>query len=297
MGWLDAFTGKAAKKASGVQVEGLQRAQEHSLAALGGSYENARGALTDGAMPAVRQGYGDALSALRQFYPEAQGYAGQATAAFEPMISAGFGGVQAYGDAAGANGVAGNTRAVQNFQAGPGYEFARDQGLDAINRTAAARGMLAGGNNTTDLLKYSTGLADSTWGSYLQRLQPLMDMYGRGIAGKAAGLSGQADLASGMGTATANLHTGLGGALAGLHGGIADTHTQEGRSRADILSNIGQQIAQTQGQGIMGAANARAGTINAGLGLVGQLAGLPVAGVGKAAGGSFGGNLMSKWFG
>lgn len=242
------------------------------MGALGTGYADARSTLLGGE-DALRGGYGGALASLKDYYAPAMDYASHATAAFNPMVAYGEGGVRAYGDAAGANGVEGNQRAVQNFQAGPGYEFARDQGLDAINRTAGARGMLASGNNSVDLLKYSTGLADQTWGSYLQRLQPLMQMYGTGVAGRAGGFTNQANLASGMGTATANMHSGLGTALAGLQGGAANLHAQEGTSRANILANIGQQMAQTRAGGIMGQANAQAGTIMGGLNLVSKLAG------------------------
>lgn len=273
MGWLDAFTGAAATKAAGVQASGIQKAQKQGIKAIEGGFGDARNQLEQYAIPAVNQGYGDALAALEKYYPEAQGYAGQATAAFDPMITASAGAVGAYGDAAGANGVEGNARAVTNFQAGPGYQFTRDQGLDAINRTAASRGLLASGNNTVDLLKYSTGLADQTWGNYLSRLQPLMQMYGQGIAGRAGGLTNQAQLASGMGTSIAGVNTGRGNALAGIYGDIGNLYGQEGLSRANILTNLGTQIAQTQAGGIMGRANAQAGTIMGGLNLVSKLAG------------------------
>ena len=45
-------------------------------------------------------------------------------------------------DALGVNGADGNTRATGAFQAGPGYQFALNTGLDAIDRRAASRGML-----------------------------------------------------------------------------------------------------------------------------------------------------------
>src|SRR5665811_2346504 len=43
-------------------------------------------------------------------------------------------GANAYGDATGANGPAGNARATSNFQANPGYQFQLGQGLQAIDR-------------------------------------------------------------------------------------------------------------------------------------------------------------------
>lgn len=41
----------------------------------------------------------------------------------------------------------------------PLYKFALDQGLEAVNRTAGAKGLLGSGNRLTDLTKFGTGLA------------------------------------------------------------------------------------------------------------------------------------------
>ena len=47
-------------------------------------------------------------------------------------------GTDMYMNSLGLNGAAGNTAATNAFQAGPGYQFQMDQGLDAINRQRAA---------------------------------------------------------------------------------------------------------------------------------------------------------------
>ena len=73
-------------------------------------------------------------------------------------------------NALGLNGAAGNEAATNAFQAGPGYQFALDQGLQALNRNAASRGMLASGNNTQDIIKYAQGLANQEYGNWQNRL-------------------------------------------------------------------------------------------------------------------------------
>ena len=73
-------------------------------------------------------------------------------------------------NALGLGGAAGNEAATNAFQAGPGYQFALDQGLQALNRNAASRGMLASGNNTQDILKYAQGLANQEYGNWQDRL-------------------------------------------------------------------------------------------------------------------------------
>jgi hypothetical protein len=97
-----------------------------------------------------------------------------------------------------------------------------------------------------------------------------MAMYGTGIAGRVGGLTNQANLASGMGANLGTIHTGQAGALSNVYGGVGNAYMDEARSRAGILSQIGQ----TQAQGIMGAANAQGNLVNQRLGLVGKLAGL-----------------------
>lgn len=75
-----------------------------------------------------------------------------------------------YADALGLNGAGGQSRARNTFQTGPGYEFQMEQGLDALDRRAASRGMLQSGNTNLDTLKFSQGLADQEWGSWLDRV-------------------------------------------------------------------------------------------------------------------------------
>ena len=89
---------------------------------------------------------------------------------YDPYTQATAGAPQMQANALGLGGAAGNEAATNAFQAGPGYQFALDQGLQALNRNAASRGMLASGNNTQDILKYSQGLANQEYGNWQNRL-------------------------------------------------------------------------------------------------------------------------------
>lgn len=77
----------------------------------------------------------------------------------------------------------------------PGYQFAQDQGVQALDRGAASRGMLNSGRASKDLLRFGTGLADQTYGNQLQRLMGLnqqgMSATGAQNATTGAGLQGQ----------------------------------------------------------------------------------------------------------
>ena len=52
----------------------------------------------------------------------------------------------------------------------PGYQFAYNQGLEAVNRTAAAKGQLGSGNRLYDLTKFGQGLASQTYNNTVNQL-------------------------------------------------------------------------------------------------------------------------------
>src|SRR5512139_2961145 len=101
------------------------------------------------------------------------------------------GGGQAYGDLTGANGQQGFDRAVQLFRNSPGYQFALDQGIQAAERVGSKYGQNNSGNEMTALDKFGTGLADQTYGNYVQRLQPYLQQRLAGAAGIAGVNMGQ----------------------------------------------------------------------------------------------------------
>ena len=57
----------------------------------------------------------------------------------------------------------------------PGYKFAYNQGLEAVNRTAAAKGQLGSGNRLYDLTKFGQGLASQTYNNTVSQLSNLLN--------------------------------------------------------------------------------------------------------------------------
>lgn len=92
-------------------------------------------------------------------------------------------GQNAYADATGANGAAGNARAVQNFQTGPGYQFQLDQGTQNALRNQASTGQLASGATNVDLQNLGQGMANQSWQQYITNLQPFLGAAGQSAAG------------------------------------------------------------------------------------------------------------------
>jgi hypothetical protein len=105
---------------------------------------------------------------------------------FDPSIATANTGAGLYADALGINGAEGNGRATGAFQAGPGYGFAMDQGLQGVTRAASAGGMLASGNTMNAAQKYGQGLANQEYGNWLGRLAPYVGEQRTGLENKAA---------------------------------------------------------------------------------------------------------------
>jgi hypothetical protein len=185
MGLFDVFSAEPAQEAARLKQAALERGYQQ--------YSD----LTGQGRDALQTNYTAALQPFQALQPTAQ---------------AGYG---LYGDVTGAGGAAGQDRARALFQTDPGYQFARDQGLEAINRAGVARGG-AVGNTMADAGKYATGLASQQYGDWVSRLAPWL---GQGQQ-TAAGISG--------------INTGLGNQLAGSYGqqGQAALGTQQGIGEA-----------------------------------------------------------------
>lgn len=101
-------------------------------------------------------------------------------------------------NALGLNGPAGTAAAQQAFQAGPGYQFQLEQGLDAVARGANAAGMLASGNMLREAQTYGQGLANQEYNNWLNNLRQRESLYAP-LAGR------QADAVQTMGQNLAQL--------------------------------------------------------------------------------------------
>lgn len=249
MGLFDIFTGAPAKKAAqqtrgyldqvksetgGLLNTNLQRGIDYSQAGT----NQALGYINDW----FPQGRTDITQATDRSLGALQGYTGSAADAFrqqsavyDPLAQQYGAGSTMYSNALGLNGAPGVDAARSAFQAGPGYQFAVDQGLEAINRRRAAAGELAGGNADREAQTYGQGLANQEYGNYLTRLQGFQPLQLQAASGQAAGLAN-----------TGNLYANTGARE-------ADVISTGGRSLADLASRqglAGAQVAQGGGQNI-----------------------------------------------
>ncbi len=123
-------------------------------------------------------------------------------------------------------------KARGNFTNTPDYQFAFDQGLQALDRSAASRGSLLSGGQVKGAQEFGQGLASQQFSNYFNRLLSLFQ-----VGGNAAG-------------------TFLGGAVnsgnAALNGALTSAQQQ-----GSTLSSIGA----TQAAGTIGSANSLVGGI------------------------------------
>ncbi len=124
---------------------------------------------------------------------------GQAYGDFSTLAGKFGAGQDSYNDATGVNGQAGIDRAGSTFRSLPGYSGGLTTGIDALNRGAAARGMLAGGNTSADTIKFASDYDANKYGNYLTALAPNLSGALSSTAGGAGVLGNEA---------TANLNTG-----------------------------------------------------------------------------------------
>lgn len=125
---------------------------------------------------------------------KSEGALNSAIGAYQPWVTSGGAANTMYGNALGLNGADGNAAATGAFQAGPGYQFAMDQGTQAALRGASAGGMLNSGNTLTALTQFGQGLANQEYGSWLDRLSGMSAQGLSAAGGQASGYGGLADL-------------------------------------------------------------------------------------------------------
>ena len=130
----------------------------------------------------------------------------------------------------GAGGISTSMEEARNrFTTTPGYEFRRDEGLKAVERSAAARGLLESGPTMKAIDRYAEGLASSEFENYANRLASL----------------------AGIGQSATSQGAQIGAALSGnisnsiMTGGAnqASSYLAAGQARANTYAGIGNSIS------------------------------------------------------
>jgi hypothetical protein len=157
----------------------------------------------------------------------------------------------------------------QVFAATPGYQFARDQGLEAVLRNAAKSGSLASGNTNQDLINYASGLASQNYNNYLQGLQPLI---GLGQSSAQNALQGYTNLGTGLSNIDIGQANAAYGNLVGQGNAQANADLAPLQAGANIWGALGG-AAKLGASLIPGVGPALSGLMGAGSGAQGGLFG------------------------
>jgi hypothetical protein len=292
MAFLDALTGGAGQQAAIQQQGAIASIYPSLIGANDQSHNLADQYLRQGfgnAGTNLGTGYGASTGAINTGANSAQGFLGQGTqgalgqlgqardaltangGAYSPLtaLAGQYGkGAGLYADSLGINGAQGNQNAVNAFQTGPGYEFARNQGIDAITRAANASGGL-GGNSLKDTITYGQGLANQEYGNWQNKLAPYNQLQLGATQSAAAGnqainsgvantYGAGAQLLDSSGRAQAGVATGQGNSLSDLarqyYGGLAGNDINQGSALGANENNRSANFINTT-QGALGQYN------------------------------------------
>jgi hypothetical protein len=192
MGFFDAFTGKA-------QAKQIKASSKEAMGYLDTGAEQAR-------------------SELGQYYDQAQGF-------LNPYLQGGGQANNLLAAYLGAAGPEAQQQAFANFQNDPGYQAQFNAGVNALDRSATARGGLYSGAAMKGLQEYGQQFQRQAFNDRINQLQ---------------GFSGQGLQA---GSAAAGLAANQGNTLGSLSFGL-------GQQKASNAINKGNALAQASGIGV-----------------------------------------------
>ena len=105
----------------------------------------------------------------------------------------------------------------------PGYQFAKTEGLDATKASAASMGLALSGNTLEGLDRFSTGLADQTYGEQVNRLTAIAQLGESAASGQAVSVGNNAsnlsNIAMDRGSSLASIYANEGAGIASAIGG------------------------------------------------------------------------------
>jgi hypothetical protein len=253
MGLFDLFSGS----------EGEKAARQSNMAQQAG-LKNAKGDINKGTkkgVGALQTGQTQANTALDTGVAQAAPYLENSAEAWRPLYDQGLQGVQDYYS------LLNNPDAIYDSELYKGRETA---GLEAINRGANARGMLASGNNTQDQIDYMRKGGLDYFNTMLQGYQPSFGLSQGGAAGLSGVNTNLSNLYNQLGTNKANVATGTASGKAGLYSNqgnsLAGLSQGQGQANADMYTNqynANQAANQNLWGAIMGVGNMAASAAGA----------------------------------
>lgn len=147
----------------------------------------------------LRSGLSSASTALDSGATAANSYYDRAAVPFTDLFAKGSKGYDTYLDATGVNGAEGIARAGSLYKSMPGYSAGQTTGLDLLERRAAARGDLGGGNTSADTIRFASDYDSGKYKDFISSLVPNLGVAGGAASGTAGVLGQQGNLAATIG--------------------------------------------------------------------------------------------------
>ncbi|MDX3926739.1 MAG: hypothetical protein QHC90_13170 [Shinella sp.] len=169
---------------------------------------------------------------------KSSGALNQAAGNYDPYLATGSGATSMLSNALGLGGASGTQAAQDAFQAGPGYQFALDQGTQAALRGASAAGMLNSGNTLTALSQFGTGLANQEYGSWLDRLSGAADQGLSAASGQGSALGGLANLYQNTAGDRLSLESSIAQGRMGNNNQMAQIQEQQAAAKGGLFGNL-----------------------------------------------------------
>lgn len=156
----------------------------------------------------INAGISGANTALDTGLAAATPLYGQAYGDFSTLAGKFGKGQDLYNDATGVNGADAAARAAELYRSMPGYSAGRDMGINDLERRAAARGDLGGGNTSADTIKFASDYDSTKYSNFLQSLMPNLAGATTATAGGAGVLGTEAAANLGVGSQKAGIQYG-----------------------------------------------------------------------------------------
>lgn len=251
------FGSKATKSAAQTQenaakaaAAGTQKAVDAGQSMVTGSVQDAQHGIGD-AVTTANSGLGANADEILRMYA--------------PYVGTGRESITSLADLASAGGPLANKFSFKqaDLEADPGYQFTLDQGNDAIQKAAAARGGLFSSGTLKSIAKYTTGSASTHFDEAFNRAQKTFDTNRQAAVSRAGvlqNLAGQG-LTATTGGANALETTGIAQGQNLTRG--AEYAGDKGLQGSIVNANLGVGGAQDVGNWLTQAANAKSqGTVS-----------------------------------
>ena len=153
---------------------------------------------------------------------------------------------------------------MDQFQADPGYQFRMSEGMKALERSAAARGILQSGGTLKDITRFGQDAASQEYQNAFQRylserqqkLQPLEYRIGLGQAAASGQAANVGSTAQNVGNLTTSLGDIRSAGIMGRSNAVTNTMSNITGLASDAASAYGQYKAAQPYQNYLSAINA-----------------------------------------